>query len=112
MALHGNIMDHLPQPLLQMLGKGEAVAMSEKFDMGAMLEKMRAEEETAIAAQMQTIPGMTPQAQSFNFAEGQQRGNNFMIQFPVNPSAMTPENQVEVKELLAQAISGYVQSSM
>jgi hypothetical protein len=111
MALHGNIMDRLPQPLRQLLGKGSAVAMSEKFDMGAMLEKLRVEQEAVMAKQMQNIPGLAPQSQPYNFAAmGTPSADGMTIQFPVAPSAMAPETQAEVRQILAQAISGYVQA--
>jgi len=113
MAANGNIMDRLPQPLRQLLGKGTAIAMSEKFDMGAMLEKLRVEQEAVMAQQMQNIPGGAPQP--YNFAEGAQRADNLTIQLPpmrVNPDAMTPAAQAEIRQVFAQAISGYVQSNM
>lgn len=40
MLANGNIMDHVPNPLRQLLGKGTAIAMSDKFDMNAMLLQM------------------------------------------------------------------------
>jgi len=110
MAANGNIMDRLPQPLRQLLGKGTAIAMSEKFDMGAMLEKLRMEQEAVMAQQM---PGSAPQP--YNFAEGAQRADNLTIQLPpmrVNPDAMTPAAQAEIRQVFAQAIGGYVQSNM
>jgi len=110
MAANGNVMDRLPQPLRQLLGKGTAIAMSEKFDMGAMLEKLRMEQEAVMAQQM---PGSAPQP--YNFAEGAQRADNLTIQLPpmhVNPDAMTPAAQAEIRQVFAQAISGYVQSNM
>lgn len=65
MCANGQVMDRVPEPLRQLLGKGTAIAMSDKFDMNGMLLTLHKEQRHAIGAGAETI-----RYQPYNFAEG------------------------------------------
>ena len=84
MSANGNIMSHIPQPLQQLLGKGTAIAMSDKFDMNSMLLELHAQQRQA-TANIQPI-----NYQPYNFSGGTS-GNNLAIQQKPFPKAELEE---------------------
>lgn len=111
MCANGNVMDRLPQPVRQLLGKGTAVAMADKFDMNMLLKQLQAEQQKAMAEARTNPQFMSAAAQPFNFAEGSAQNELSIQQMPVPweaASAASPEMKAEVNALIAQALASSI----